>query len=79
MRRIMEKAALSQRLRTFIGAVVLTLLVSIYPLLVMGFAVRTLPGASKAAELAFYVVAGLLWVLPAGAIISWIARGRRAD
>ncbi|WP_083255564.1 DUF2842 domain-containing protein [Methylobrevis pamukkalensis] len=29
------------------------------------------------AELLFYIIAGLLWVLPAGAIISWMAKGRR--
>lgn len=65
------------RLRSFIGAILLTLLVLIYPLIVMGLAVRILPEASKLVELLFYVVAGLAWVIPAGAIIKWMVRAKR--
>ncbi|SON56009.1 hypothetical protein HDIA_2468 [Hartmannibacter diazotrophicus] len=65
------------RLRSFIGAILLTLLVLIYPLIVMGLAVRILPEASKLVELLFYVVAGLAWVIPAGGIIKWMVRAKR--
>lgn len=65
------------RLRSLLGAILLTLLVLIYPLIVMGLAVRILPEASKYVELGFYVIAGLAWVLPAGVIISWMAKGKR--
>ncbi|WP_235981905.1 DUF2842 domain-containing protein [Methylobrevis albus] len=64
-------------MRSFVGAVLLTVLVVIYPLIVMGFAAMPMAGATKTTQLVFYVVAGLAWVLPAGLIISWMARGRR--
>lgn len=64
------------RTRKLIGAVMLLALVVIYTMLAMAVAVvLQVNQASKFAEFAYYVVAGLLWVLPAGAIISWMARG----
>lgn len=65
------------RMRSFVGAVLLTVLVVIYPLIVMGFAAMPMASATKTTQFVFYVVAGFAWVLPAGLIISWMARGRR--
>lgn len=66
------------RLKKFIGTVLLLVLVLIYPLFVMAFAMRILPDAGPVTQLAFYVVAGLFWVLPAGLIVTWMHGGRKA-
>lgn len=61
------------RLRKLIGAVLLVILVTVYPLLAIAFAMAVLPGSSGLGQFAFYLVAGLVWVLPAGLIVWWMA------
>lgn len=61
------------RLRKLIGAVLLVVLVTVYPFLALAFAAALLPGTGPIAQFAFYLVAGLVWVLPAGLIIWWMA------
>ena len=59
------------RTRKLIGTALLMIFLGVYALLAMAVAiVLQVNQASKFAELVYYVVAGLLWVLPAGAIIS---------
>lgn len=63
------------RTRKLVGTVVLMLFLAIYALLAMAAAiVLQVNQASKLTELGYYVVAGLIWVVPAGAIISWMSR-----
>ena len=58
---------MTQRKRKLAGAVALLLLISVYAMLALAIAiVLQVHEASKLAELAYYVVAGLLWVLPVG-------------
>lgn len=65
------------RLRKFIGAVVLLVFLTIYALAVMAFAANHMQDAGKVMEGAFYVVAGLAWVLPAGLLVTWMQRPDR--
>lgn len=64
------------RLRKLIGSIVLVIFVVIYALIVMTIAAK-LPGASGLAQLAFYLVTGLAWVVPAAALIYWMQKPRR--
>ncbi len=67
------------RTRKLIGAVALLALIIVYSLLAMGVAiVLQVNQASKALELAYYIVAGMAWTVPAGAIIYWMGRPDRA-
>jgi hypothetical protein len=65
---------MSPRIKKLIGAVVLLLFVTVYALGVMALAQPLLRGAGPLASLAFYVVAGLLWVLPVMPLIAWMER-----
>jgi hypothetical protein len=66
------------RLRKLVGTVLLVVFVSLYALTAMTVAAAKLPGASGLTQLVFFVVAGTLWVVPAGALIAWIQRpGKR--
>jgi hypothetical protein len=65
---------MTQRTRKLAGTIVLLLFLSIYALVAMLVAVVLQVNASKTVELIYYVVAGLLWVLPAGALITWMQR-----
>ena len=64
---------LSPRIRKLAGTVILVVFLGIYALVAMAFAVR-LPESSQLAQWTYYVVAGLIWVIPAGAIITWMQR-----
>lgn len=66
-----------QRLKKLIGSIVLVVFVSIYALTVMTVAAAKLPGTSRLTQLVFYVVGGLAWVIPAGALIAWMQKPRR--
>ena len=57
------------RLRKLAGAIFLLIFVPIYALLAMLIAAAILPGQSGFVQFAYYLVAGIAWVIPAGAII----------
>lgn len=69
---------MSPRLRKLAGAIALLALIAVYSLLVLAVAVvLQMSAASKLVELVFYLVAGLLWTLPAGWIIYWMQQTPR--
>ena len=63
-----------QRQRKFVGTVILLLFLLVYSAIASLIGAGLLPVASKGAQLAFYVVAGLLWTLPAALLIRWMQR-----
>jgi hypothetical protein len=62
------------RLRKFIGAVVLLVLVIVWALVAMALAQAPAIRDNAIISAAYYVIAGLGWVLPAMPIISWMSR-----
>jgi hypothetical protein len=66
-----------QRLKKLIGGIVLVAFVCVYALTVMTVAAAKLPGTSRLTQLVFYVVGGLAWVIPAGALIAWMQKPSR--
>ena len=62
------------RTRKLLGTVLLLLLVTAWALLAMAFAQVALTSAHGVVVAAFYVIAGLGWVLPAMPLVSWMAR-----
>ena len=66
---------MTQRQRKFAGAIALLVLVSVYAILALAVAVvLQVHNANKIVELAYYAIAGLLWVLPAGVLIKWMQK-----
>ncbi|MEZ5776533.1 MAG: DUF2842 domain-containing protein [Hyphomicrobiaceae bacterium] len=65
------------RTRKFVGSMLLLTFVILYLLLAMVVTARLLPGAPLVVQIAGYAFAGLVWVLPAGALISWMSRQPR--
>ncbi len=59
------------RIRKLIGLVVLLVFMFFYVLLVMTIAVYRLP-ENMAAEITYYLVAGILWAIPARYLIAWM-------
>ena len=65
------------RSRKFFGTVALLVLVVIWSLLGMTLAQAPALAGSRLLQLAFYVIVGLGWVLPAMPIISWMQKPDR--
>ena len=66
---------MTQRQRKLAGTVGMLLLVTVYALLALAVAVvLQVREANRFVEMIYYVVAGLLWVLPAGVLIKWMQK-----
>jgi len=61
--------------RKFFGMIVLVVFVMVYAFLAMVIGDMTLQQSSNLVRFVYFAVAGLLWVIPAGAIIWWMERG----
>ena len=64
------------RLRKLIGSVLLVVFVCFYALTAMTVAAAKLPGTSGLTQLVFFVIAGTVWVFPAGLLIAWMQKPR---
>jgi hypothetical protein len=65
------------RTRKLIGTVILVIALPVYSMVAIGAAGAMLVGASTLAMTLFFLVTGLIWVLPAMVLVSWMARPDR--
>jgi hypothetical protein len=65
------------RLKKLIGTVLLVALVIVYALVATLFAVARLGDTGPVVQFSFFLVSGLLWVLPAMGIIKWMVKEPR--
>lgn len=61
--------------RKFIGMIALVIFVIVYAFTAMVIGDMTLQQSSTIVRLIYFAIAGLIWVIPAGAIIWWMERG----
>lgn len=66
--------ALALRRRKLAGTLLLVALLSVYAVLAVAAAALLQRVENPWLEAAYYAVAGLLWVVPAGAVIRWMSR-----
>jgi len=68
------------RLRKLIGTIALLMLVIVWALVAMAVAQPVLATGNLVAEAAYYVLAGIGWVVPAMPIVAWMSRpGKETD
>jgi len=60
------------RLKKLIGTILLVLLVVVYAVVATIVAVAQFSQSGPLVHLAFFLISGLLWVLPAMGIIKWL-------
>ena len=65
---------MTMRMRKLVGAIALFIMITVYSVLAMMVAIALQVNASPLVEVIYYVVAGLAWVIPAGAIICWMQK-----
>jgi Protein of unknown function (DUF2842) len=62
------------RLRKFIGAIALFALVIVWALVAMALAQLPAIHDNQIVSVAYYVIAGIGWVLPALPLVAWMSR-----
>jgi len=67
------------RLRKFIGAISLFVLVIVWALVAMALAQMPAIRENAVVSVAYYVIAGLGWCLPAIPIVTWMSRSPRGN
>ncbi|MCT8999061.1 DUF2842 domain-containing protein [Chelativorans intermedius] len=67
------------RMRKFVGMLALLALVVLYALVSTAVAVAVLAERGTLVHLAYYLVTGLLWVLPAMLLIRWMEGRPRGE
>jgi len=70
---------MSIRVRKLIGTILLLALVTVWALLAMALAQVPLIRDNAIASIAYYIIAGLGWVLPAMPLISWMSRQQKSE
>jgi hypothetical protein len=68
-----QRTMMPVRLRKFIGTILIVVLVLVYALFAATVAGRVLATASWWLDLIYFLLSGLVWVLPAMLIIKWMA------
>ncbi|UXS00869.1 DUF2842 domain-containing protein [Agrobacterium tumefaciens] len=66
------------RLRSFIGTIVIICLVVVYAVVATSVAAAILSQSPWLVHLAYFILTGLLWILPAMLIIRWMAGSKQA-
>jgi hypothetical protein len=64
------------RLRSFVGTILIIVLVITYALAATTIATLTLATSPWWVHLLYFALSGLLWILPAMVIIKWMAGAR---
>ena len=62
------------RTRKLIGTILLLILVLVYGLFAMAIGAIYVNQLHGIIQFVYYVIAGLLWIFPAGLIIRWMSR-----
>jgi Protein of unknown function (DUF2842) len=62
------------RTRKLVGSVLLVVFLAVYALLAMVAATAVPINSNKLAELLYFIVAGTIWVIPAGILIKWMQK-----
>jgi uncharacterized membrane protein YhaH (DUF805 family) len=68
---------MNPRLKTMIGGIVLIAMMAVYALVAVTIASARLAESSVWVHLAFFALTGLLWIVPAMALVSWMLRDNR--
>lgn len=67
------------RLRKLVGTVLLVVLVLVYAIVATIVAVAQLSQSGPLVHLAFFLISGVLWILPAMGIIKWLILPRPGE
>ena len=62
------------RMRKLVGSIVLILFLIVYALIAMSIGSGRIAESRHPAQALYYLIAGILWVLPAGFLVRWMQK-----
>ncbi len=62
------------RVRKLVGTIVFLIMLTVYVLIAMAIGANYVADAHMLLQVAYFLVAGLLWVAPAALLVRWMAR-----
>ena len=65
---------MTARSRKLAGTILLVVFLAVYALLAMVAATAVPINSNKFAELIYFILAGTVWVIPAGILIKWMQK-----
>jgi Protein of unknown function (DUF2842) len=65
---------MTARTRKLLGTIIMIVFVLIYFALATEITTIWLPGKSTIVQVTGYAIAGLLWIFPAGLLITWMSK-----
>ncbi|HEY1615589.1 MAG TPA: DUF2842 domain-containing protein [Rhizomicrobium sp.] len=65
---------MSPHIKKLVGALATLVWLTVYAFVAMGIGVRVLPHAPWFMALAYYALAGTLWIIPIGLLLPWMNR-----
>lgn len=68
---------MNPRIKTLVGSIILVAMMGLYALIAVTVASARLAESSGMVHLAFFAVTGLLWIVPAMGLVSWMMRDNR--
>jgi magnesium-transporting ATPase (P-type) len=74
----MPETPVQRRTRKLIGTTLMIALVILWALAAMAIAQGRIQEAARVWQMAYYIFAGLGWVVPAGLLIRWMERPDRS-
>jgi hypothetical protein len=69
-----SQMALRPRTKKLIGTAVTLIWLPVYAVLAMTVGIRVLPHAGTVAQVAYYAIAGMAWIVPIGLMLPWMSR-----
>ncbi len=66
-------------LKRLYGTILLVVFVVVYAFIAMVIGDITLQHSSTIVRMIYFAIAGLIWIVPAGAIITWMHREPKGD
>ena len=66
-------------LKRLFGTILLVTFVIVYAFIAMVIGDMTLQQSSTLVRFTYYAIAGLIWVVPAGALITWMYREPKGE
>ena len=62
--------------RKLVGTVALVAFICVYALAAMVVGAAKFTDSSTLAQLVYYTIAGIIWIVPAAALISWMTKSK---
>lgn len=73
---VLKVGCVNPRSKKLVGTLLMIVWIPVYALTAMAIGLHVLPHANGAVTFLYYLLAGLLWIVPVGLLLPWMHRER---